>query len=181
MKQTLKRDWKSCELEMSAVHHCILQPTFSLQEEHRCPRIASNYTSTHLHRAVLLQKLHNMTTPPASLIDPFILLNRRSLSTSMEIWSIHLYERVYSSLCLLDFGFLIFPGKFSPFSQIFSVKILTLSALFARSLALSNPSLLFCPLHPNTHKHAPPSSNHLAFHFTPPPHHHHLTLLTPPP
>lgn len=54
MKQTLRRDWESCELEMSAVHHSILQPTFSLQEQHHCPRIAYTDASLHLHSAVLL-------------------------------------------------------------------------------------------------------------------------------
>lgn len=39
---------------MSAVHHGILRPTFSLQEQHRCPRITYTDASLHLHCAVLL-------------------------------------------------------------------------------------------------------------------------------
>lgn len=54
MKQTLRRDLETCELEMSAVHHSILQPTFSLQEQHGCPRITYTDASLHLHRTVLL-------------------------------------------------------------------------------------------------------------------------------
>lgn len=54
MKQTLRRDWETCELEMSAVHHSILQPTFSLQEQHHCPRITYTDASLHLHSALLL-------------------------------------------------------------------------------------------------------------------------------
>lgn len=49
-----ERDWETCELEMSAVHHGILRPTFSLQEQHRCPRITYTDASLHLHSAVLL-------------------------------------------------------------------------------------------------------------------------------
>lgn len=54
MKQTLRRDLETCELEMSAVHHSILQPAFSLQEQHGCLRITYTDASLHLHRAVLL-------------------------------------------------------------------------------------------------------------------------------
>lgn len=54
MEQTLRRDWETCELEMSAVHHGILQPTFSLQEQHHCPRITYTDASLHLHCALLL-------------------------------------------------------------------------------------------------------------------------------
>lgn len=39
---------------MSAVHHGILRPTFSLQEQHRCPRITYTDASLHLRSAVLL-------------------------------------------------------------------------------------------------------------------------------
>lgn len=49
-----ERDWETCELETSAVHHGILRPTFSLQEQHRCPRITYTDASLHLHSAVLL-------------------------------------------------------------------------------------------------------------------------------
>lgn len=54
MKQTLRRDLESCELEMSVVHHNTLQPTFSLQEQHHGPRITYTDASLHLHSAVLL-------------------------------------------------------------------------------------------------------------------------------
>lgn len=39
---------------MSAVHHGILRPAFSLQEQYRCPRITYTDASLHLHSAVLL-------------------------------------------------------------------------------------------------------------------------------
>lgn len=39
---------------MSAVHHSILQPTFSPGEQHGCPRITYTDASLHLHGAVLL-------------------------------------------------------------------------------------------------------------------------------
>lgn len=57
MKQALRRDVETCELEMSAVHHSILQPTFSLQEQHGCPRITYTDASLQLHTTLLLLKL----------------------------------------------------------------------------------------------------------------------------
>lgn len=74
MKQTLRRDLETCELEMSAVHHSILQPTFSLQEQHGCPRITYTDASLHLHRTVLLlleQKLL-LGVEKTRLVDPCI-------------------------------------------------------------------------------------------------------------
>lgn len=77
MKQTLRRDLETCELEMSAVHHSILQPAFSLQEKHGCLRITYTDASLHLHGTVLLlleQKplLEKKSRPPPPKKNPCV-------------------------------------------------------------------------------------------------------------
>lgn len=131
MKQTLRRDWETCELEMSAVHHSILQPTFSLLEQHHCPRITYTDASLHLHSAVLLlleQKLllgvgKNWKTRPLHQPPHTHRWTENLLSPLLQISSIFLCEWGSWSLSYTDWTFPLF------FVQLDSGAVLLISFL----------------------------------------------------